>query len=143
MEKKLEEIMSQVIEKAKNAQESDCPEILIDDRLEDAFLSPEYDEEGYSDPIPAIYNDYGYGKDEDGVLILTLKSASLETNLYTKYLDDEAFVWDTAKEELFLYIPDPDSPKVAFKAGRWRYAKKLKPKYSLLSLHEIYLEKMK
>lgn len=84
---------------------------------------PEFDEDGYSEPIPAIYNDYGYGKDEDGALILTLKSASLETSLYTKYLEDEALVWDTAKEELFLYIPDPNSPKVAFKAGRWRYAK--------------------
>lgn len=136
-----EKLKEQFIEMAKNAKEPAYPEILNDDRLEDAFKTPECDEEGYSESIPAIYGDYGYGMYPNGVKFLTLKSASLETSLYSKYLDEEALVWDSVKEELFLYVPDPDGPKVAFKGCRWQYAKKLKTEYSMLSLVDIYLEK--
>ena len=136
-----EKMKEQLMELAKNAKEPVCPEILNDDRLEDAFKTPVCDEGGYSESIPAIYNDYGYGQYPNGVKILTLKSATLETRLYSKYLDEEALVWDLAKEELYLYVPDPDGPKVAFKGSRWQFAKKLKPEYSEFSLVDIYLAK--
>ncbi|MBR4389818.1 MAG: hypothetical protein IKT00_11640 [Prevotella sp.] len=135
-----EKLKEQFMEMAKNAKEPVCPDVLNDERLEDAFKTSECDEEGYSESIPAIYGDYGYGMYPNGVKFLTLRSASLETSLYSKYLDEEALVWDSVKEELFLYVPDPDGPKVAFKGSRWQYAKKLKPEYSMLSLVDIYLE---
>ena len=85
-----------------NAKEPTTPDFLNDDRLEDAFLTPETDNEGYSPEIPAIWNDYGYGKYPDGVLFFTLKSASIKSSLYSKYLNEEALVWDSIKERLLL-----------------------------------------
>ena len=43
--------------------------------------------------------------------------------------DEEVLVWDSVKEELFLYVPDPNGPRVAFKGSKWQFAKRLKPEY--------------
>ncbi len=135
-----ERILKQLQEMAQNAKALECPKFFDDERFEDAFLVPETDEEGYSESIPAIYGDYGYGKYSDGVLFITLKSASLETRLYSKYLDSEALVWDSVSERLLLYVPDPIEPRVAFKGSRWQFAKRLKPEYEdCISLKDIYL----
>ena len=121
----------------------ECPFIFNDELLEDAFKFPELDENGYSDSIPTIWNDYGYGKDEDGVLIITRKSASIGSNLYSKYLDEEAIVWDSINERLLFYIPDPEEPRMAFKGSAWQTAKRLKPEYKYdLALRDIYCELM-
>ena len=130
-------------EMAQNAKASECPAILQDERLEDAFKTPAYDEEGLSEPIPAIWNDYGYGKYEDDTLFITLKSASISSNLYSNYLDDEALVWDSANKRLLLYVPDSEEPRMAFKGSSWQYAKRLKPEYKLYtSLRDVYCEIM-
>ena len=130
-----------------NAKEPTTPDFLNDDRLEDAFLTPETDNEGYSPEIPAIWNDYGYGKYPDGVLFITLKSASIKSSLYSKYLDQEALVWDSIKERLLLYVPDSEEPRMAFKGSAWQFAKRLKPEYdkfmSLRDIYEEYLESLK
>lgn len=134
-----EEVIKQLEEMVKNAKTPECPSILKDERLEDAFKVPECDENGYSESIPAIYGSYGYGQYPDGVKFLTLRSASLETRLYSKYLDEEALVWDSVKEELFLYVPDPNGPRVAFKGSKWQFAKRLKPEYKdSVSLRDVY-----
>ena len=116
------------------------PEALNDERLENAFKQPEFDEEGYAPNIPGIWNSNSYGKTEDGVKIISLRSARSATGLYSQYLDEEALVWDSAKQELFLYIPDEKCPTVAFKGGSWLCAKKLKPKYCFLNIYEVYRE---
>ena len=74
---------------------------LNDNRLEDAFKSPVCDENGYAEQMPAIWADYGYGQTKDGVKILTKRSAKTASTLYSKYLDEEALVWDSSKQELF------------------------------------------
>lgn len=139
---RIDELIAEFKQKATNAQPTTCPKFLLDERLEDAWKEPVCDDQGYSEFIPCIYNDYCYTKDDIGTMILSLKSASLETRLYSKYLDEETLVWDSVKEKLFLYVPDPDSPRVAFKGSRWQYAKRLKPEYSHLSLRDLYLEKV-
>ena len=121
--------------------DQECPAILQDERLEDAFITPVTDENGECEPLPAIYNDYVYGMGDDEVLILSLKSASMESNLYSKSLDDKALVWDSVRKRLLLYIPDPDAPQVAFKGSAWQYAKRLKPEYEeYISLRDVYYE---
>ena len=136
-----ERILKQLQEMAQNAKVSEYPKFFDDERFEDAFLVPETDEEGYSESIPAIYGDYGYGKYSDGVLFITLKSASLETCLYSKYLDSEALVWDSISERLLLYVPDPTEPKIAFKGSRWQFAKRLKPEFEdYITLRDVYYE---
>ena len=136
-----EEIIKQLQEMAKNAKAPECPKFFEDERLEDAFKTPVCNEEGYSEPIPAIWNDYSYGKDEDGVLILTSQSASIVSRQYSMYLDEAALVWDSNQERLFLYVPDPDQPKMAFKGSSWHFAKRLKPEYRIsFALKDVYLE---
>ena len=136
-----EELLKQLREMAQNAKTPECPKFFEDERLEDAFKTPVCNEEGYSEPLPTIYNDYGYGKDKDGVLILTSRSASMVTSLYTKYLDEAALVWDSSRERLLLYVPDPQQPKVAFKGSSWQFAKRLKPESVFFyTLKDIYLE---
>ena len=134
-----DDIQKELMELIRNAKAPVIPKVFDDERLEDAFKVPIYDENGYAESLPAIYGSYGYGQYPDGVKILSLRSASLETRLYSKYLDEEALVWDSVKEELFLYVPDPNGPRVAFKGSNWQFAKRLKPEYKdFISLRTIY-----
>lgn len=117
---------------------------LNDDRLEDAFKTPVCDENGYAEQMPAIWTDYGYGQNQDGVKILTKRSAKTVSTLYSKYLDEEALVWDSSKQELFVYVPDAESPAVAFKGNSWLCAKKIKTEAIVdnwdLNIYDIYQE---
>ena len=117
---------------------------LNDDRLEDAFKTPTCDENGYAEQMPVVWADYGYGQAEDGVKVLTKKSAKAASTLYSKYLDEEALVWDSSKQELFVYVPDAECPAVAFKGSSWQYAKKLKIEAVAenwdLNIYDIYKE---
>ena len=134
-----DDIQKELTELTRNAKDPVIPKVFDDERLEDAFKVPIYDENGYAESLPAIYGSYGYGQYPDGVKILSLRSASLETRLYSRYLDEEALVWDSVKEELFLYVPDPNGPRVAFKGSNWQFAKRLKPEYKdFISLRTIY-----
>ena len=136
-----DEILMQLQEMVQNAKAPECPTILQDDRLEDAFLTPETDNDGYSPEIPAIWNEYGYGKYPDGVLFITLKSSSIKSNLYSKYLDEKALVWDSNNERLLLYVPDPSEPRMAFKGSSWQFAKRLKPEFEdYITLRDVYYE---
>lgn len=136
-----EKMRKQFIELVKNAKPIECPEFLKDVRLEDAFKEPVTDEDGYSEPIPAIFNDYHYTKDEDDVLFITLKSALIKSDLYSRYLDEEALVWDSNKERLLLYVPDPSEPRMAFKGPSWQFAKRLKPEFEdYITLRDVYYE---
>ena len=109
------------------------------DLLEDAFKTPVIDEEGRSESLPTIWNDYSYGKTEEGILIITNKSAKIASTLYSRYLDEEALVWDANKQRLLLYIPDPQNPKMAFKGSGWTCAKKLKDNDGILDLADVYM----
>lgn len=121
----------------------ECPTLLIDDRFEDAFKTPNFDENGYSESIPAVWGDYKYAEDANGIKIISASySTMIESSLYNRYLDEEALVWDFGRNRLLLYEPDPERSKLAFKGSCWVYAKKLKPEYSNLSLKDIYLEKV-
>ena len=136
----LDEIKEMMIENINSSVEPFLPVALNDERLEDAFKFPVTDDEGYAERMPCIMNSYGYGKTEDDVKILTRKSASITSNLYSKYLDEEAIVWDATKNELFLYMPDFDSPVVAFKGSCWVCAKSLNLDYSHLNIYDVYKE---
>ena len=109
------------------------------DLLEDAFKTPIVDEEGRSESLPTIWNDYSYGETEEGILIITNKSAKIASTLYSRYLDEEALVWDANKQRLLLYIPDPQNPKMAFKGSGWTCAKKLKDNDGILDLADVYM----
>lgn len=111
---------------------------LNDDRLEDAFKTPMCDDNGYAEQMPVIGVDYGYGQTQDGTKILTKRSAKIASTLYSKYLDEEALVWDSAKQELFVCVPDSECPAVAFKGSSWHCAKRLKSEYSHLNIYEVY-----
>lgn len=124
-----DKLFKQFEEMIANAKEPTTPDFLNDDRLEDAFLTPETDNEGYSPEIPAIWNDYGYGKYPDGVLFITLKSASIKSNLYSKYLDEEALVWDSFKVRFLFYVTDSEKTRMAFKSSALQYAKRQKPEF--------------
>lgn len=137
-----EKLKEDFLEMVKNAKEPTCPDFLNDDRLEDAFKQPVCDQDGYAESIPTIWEDYKYMIDSDGIKIISAPSALIKSKLYSKYLDVRSLVWDSAKEELFLYVPDLQQPKVAFKGGRWIYAKTLKPEFVDLSLKDIYKEKI-
>ena len=117
---------------------------LNEDRLEDAFKTPICDENGYAEQMPVVWADYGYGQTPDGVKILTKRSAKTASSLYSKYLDEEALVWDSLKQELFVYVPDAECPAVAFKGSSWLCAKKLKTEAVIenrdLNIYEVYKE---
>jgi hypothetical protein len=114
------------------------PAVLDTSYLEDAFKTSQCDERGYAELCPVISSRYSHGETEDGIKILSLKSAVLASSLYTKYLDEEALVWDHAKEELYLYIPDGKCPKVAFKSMCWTCARQLTPEFRYLNMEEVY-----
>lgn len=136
-----EEIPNRLQDMGSNIQTPDCPAFLLDERLEDAFRAPACNEEGYSEPLPTIWKNYSYGEYQDGTLFITLKSASINSNLYSKYLDEEALVWDSINERLLLYTPDPEKPRIAFKGSNWQYAKRLKPEYEdYITLRDVYCE---
>lgn len=140
----LDSFTDEVLEQLRVADEMGPASVLNDYRLEDAFKEPEFDAEGYSESSPAIWSNYSYGQTSDGVKILSAKSTSICSNLYSRYLDEEALVWDSVKEKLFLYSPDEDMPRLAFKGDRWRYAKKLTFVSQIespgLTLYDLYLE---
>lgn len=137
------EMLKRLQEMAQNAKAPECPEFFNDERLEDAFKEPVTNENGECEPLPTIFNDYGYGENDYGVCILMLRSASQVSNLYSKYLDALAIVWDSNNERLLLYIPDEKQPKVAFKGSAWQFAKRLKPEYdNHITLKKIYYEIM-
>ena len=115
------------------------PVFAHEDLLEDAFKTPVVDEEGRSESLPTIWNDYSYGETEEGILIITNKSAKIASTLYSRYLDEEALVWDANKQRLLLYIPDPQNPKMAFKGSGWTCAKKLKDNNGILDLADVYM----
>ncbi len=131
----------QFLEKVKNAKVPECPSFFNDERLEDAFKTPVTDDNGECEPLPVIWDDYGYGKDNDGVLFINSKSASIKSNLYSKYLEKETLVWDSVNKRLLLYVPDHESPKMAFKGSHWQFAKRLKPEYEdYINLRDVYYE---
>ena len=139
-----EEMIKQLQEMAKNAKALDCPAILQDERLEDAFKTPPVDDEGYSEEIPIIWQDYDYGKMDNGILTIVRRSATFSSRLYTKCLDEKAHVWDQYKERLLLYLPDEEDPRMGFKGSTWWFAKKIKPEYkTTCTLEEIYQEYLK
>ena len=132
-------LFEQFKEMVANAKEPVCPNVLNTEELEDAFKCPECNDHGEADSIPVIWKDYGYGQYTDGVCFLTARSASMASSLYSKYLDEQALVWDSNKEKLFLYEPDPQNPKVAFKGSSWIFAKKLKAEYNeYITLRDVY-----
>lgn len=138
-----DKLKEKFLEMAIEAKEPECPSFFNDERLEDAFKTPVTDANGKCEALPAIWNDYGYGKDDDGVLYINSKSAPIMSDLYSKYLDEEALVWDTVKEELFLYTPDTSEPRMAFKGSSWQFAKRLKPEYEeFITLRDVYYEIM-
>lgn len=136
----IEEMKKLMQELVASAKEPTLPTVLNDERLEDAFKAPQCDDQGYALTMPCIWNSTSYGETAEGVKILSLKSASVASGLYSVYLDEEAIVWDAAKQELFLYIPDEKCPTVAFKGGNWLCAKRLKMEYCYLTLYDVYLE---
>lgn len=124
-----------------NAKVPECPPIFMDERLEDAFLEPIADENGYCASIPALCKDYEYGKFDNGVLFITKRSAFIKSSLYSKYLNEESLVWDSINSRLLLYIPDAEEPRLAFKGSAWQFAKKLKPEFEeFITLRDIYFE---
>lgn len=140
----IEEIKRMMLEKIQNSTEPVLPDALNDERLEDAFKEPVYDENWYAPSMPVIWDSTRYGETADGVKILSLKSARTASCLYSRYLDEEALIWDAAKQELFLYVPDEKCPNVAFKGGSWLCAKKLKIETIIenwdLSIYDVYKE---
>lgn len=114
------------------------PSVLDAPNLEDAFKHPVCDEQGYAESLPVITASYSHGETPDGIKVLSLKSATTATALYSKYLDEEALVWDAARQELYLYIPDARSPRMAFKSTSWACARRLAPEYRHLNLRDIY-----
>ena len=118
------------------------PFALLDDdpRLEDAFKHPICDEQECADKLPIISKHYTYGELPEGIKILSCKSAKISSCRYTRYIDEEALVWDSTQKELFLYIPNIEHPRVAFKGSCWIESWKLKEEYQHLNLHNIYME---
>lgn len=137
-----DEIKKMMQESIDSYEEPFLPKSLNDERLEDAFKTPEYDEQGYAPGMPCIHNSSSYGETDEGIKILSLKSAFIASSLYSKYLDEEAIVWDAAKQELFIYVPDKKCPTVAFKGDRWLCAKRLKPEYQFSTnyLYDVYFD---
>lgn len=119
------------------------PEFAYANLLEDAFKTPVVDSEGHSESIPAIWDDCSYDETEEGILTISSKSAKTTSTLYSRYLDEEALVWNTNKQRLLLYIPDPQNPKMAFKGSGWTCAKKLKGQKSIIGLEDVYIQSIK
>lgn len=118
----------------------ELPSALSDDRSEPAFKESADNEEGYSECLPVVWTAESCDKLPNGILIINIESAVAASQLYSKYLDEEALVWDAAGNELYLYRPQENSPKLAFKGGRWMWSGKLKAEYAGQNLEEIYLE---
>ena len=114
------------------------PAVLDTSYLEDAFKTSQCDERGYTELCPVISSRYSHGETEDGIKVLSLKSAVLASSLYTKYLDEEALVWDQAKGELYLYVPDSQCPRIAFKSMSWTCARRLTSEFRHIDLRDIY-----
>lgn len=110
------------------------------DLLEDAFKTPVIDAEGRSESIPTIWDDYSYGETEEGLFTISSKSAKITSTLYSKYLDEEALVWDAHHQRFLFYIPDSQTPKTAFKGSGWTCAKKLKDPESIIGLKDVYIQ---
>lgn len=137
----IDTIKKMLMEKVNFSEKPFLPKALNDERLEDAFKFPICNEEGYAPCMPAIWNSRRHGKTSEGVKVLSLRSALTAPRLYSKYLDEEALVWDADSRELFLYIPDEKCRTVAFKGGCWLCAKKLKSEYMMeFSIYDIYVE---
>lgn len=113
--------------------------VLNDGRLEDAFKTPECNENGYAPTIPCFLDSNSFEVKDDDVKILSLNNVR-SVDVYSRYLDEYALVWDASKQELFLYIPDIKCPAVAFKGGNWVCAKRLKSEYSNLNIYDVYKE---
>ena len=96
----IDTIKKMLTDKINSSVEPKLPEALNDECLEDAFKTPEYNEEGYASSMPGIWDSNSYGKTPDGVKILSLRSARSASGLYSRFLDKEALVWDAAKQEL-------------------------------------------
>lgn len=125
----------------KDQQNEDLSQIFEDDRFQDAFKIPQYDKEGYSKSLPAIWSNYGFGRHDNGVLYLTLKSAHVLSRLYSRYLDVRSIVYDNVNKRLFIYEPDESCPEMAFKGSAWERAVVLKPEYEgSITLEECYFE---
>lgn len=139
-----DKILKQLQETLQNAIVPECPEFFNDERLEDAFKEPATNDNGECDSLPTIWSDYSFGQDNDGVLSFSSKSACISSNLYSKYLDEKALVWDSNNERLLLYAPDTNEPRTAFKGSAWQFAKRLKPEYEVyVTLRDVYHEIMK
>ena len=54
-----DDIQKELTELTRNAKDPVIPKVFDDERLEDAFTVPIYDENGYSESLPAIYGSYG------------------------------------------------------------------------------------
>ena len=76
-----DKLFEQFKEMGANAKEQICPDVLNIEELEDAFKCPECNDRGEANPIPVIWEDYGYGQDTDGVCILSARSASIVSSL--------------------------------------------------------------
>ena len=127
------------MELAKNAKIVEIPKCLYDERLIEAFKKPEYDAEGRSvETIPAIGGQYDFISD-GFILSIDNKSAMIASNLYCRYLDEKAIVWDNTNQCLVMFYPDEKCPKLAFKGSAWGYAMKLKPDADC-PFEAIYLE---
>ena len=116
-----------------------CPKFGYVDLLEDAFKTPVYDQEGHSEPLPVIWDNYSYGETAEVLLTISSKSAKTTSTLYSKYLDEEALIGDANLQRLLLYLPDTESPKVAFKGSGWTCAKRLKDKKEIVGLEDVYM----
>ena len=114
------------------------PAVLDTSYLEDAFKTSQCDERGYAELCPVISSRYSHGETEDGIKVLSLKSAIIASSLYTRYLDEEALVWDQAKGELYLYVPDSQCPRIAFKSMSWTCARRLTSEFRHIDLRDIY-----
>ena len=138
-----DKLKEKFLEMAIEAKEPECPSFFNDERLEDAFKTPVTDANGKCEALPTIWNDYRYGKDDDGVLYINSKSAPIKSNLYSKYLDEKALVWDSNNKRLLLYIPDQENSRMAFKGSNWQFAKRLKPEFEdFISLRDVFYENM-
>ena len=139
---RLNQILEQAKERLVNAKPPTLPAIFMEDsRLEDAFKVSEMDEKGYSESIPSVLYSTLSPIEEGEFLYITSKVAMIESRLYSRYLDEEAIIWDGGREELYFYKPNPEQPKLAFTSGQgvW-FAKKLKAEYADQSLEDIYKE---
>jgi hypothetical protein len=118
-------------------------QIFDDERLTDAFKSPNLDENGYSEKCPVVWKDYGFGKDSNGILILNNNSTCINSNLYSLYLDESAIVYDLSHKRLMIYRPTENNHKIGLKGMGWVKAVKVSPAFAeKVSLVQLYFELM-